>query len=584
MDSCDNTNDVQKCVLNFNKIILDSASQHIGQTKDIKGHTPVPWWNQDCEKAIREAKAALNKYRKHKTLQNRVELKKYKAKAQLVIKQSKKKSWQEYVSGINSSTPINQVWTKIRKMNGHSSKSTIRSIKHNDRYYSSTIDIANILGQSYQEQSSTSNFTRDFLNYKAQIEQTPISFEDTLDNPLNLPITIEELDSSLEKMKNSSPGPDNIPVIFLKYLPPSAKRHLLKLFNKIWEDKVFPSLWSEAIILPFLKSKKPKQEANSYRPISLTCSMAKLLEKIVNQRLMWHLETSNLLIKEQTGFRPNCSTLDNIVDLESEINEAFATKQDNIAQLQRGENSYSSGNVKKMIFDPAVSPALLRGEVTASMKNRTYNVEVSIDYEDGILDVTCSCPRGQAVCHPMAAVCFHAHNNISVTDKTCVWNQRKPTGDGEKIVRISDLYKPKFSNYQAFSRPASTQEMADFRNELGYSNPVGFTWLFMPEQSQLTSIIKNIEDILYSLEYTQATDKETFLKSKCSVDIDTINKVEQITRGQSINENWLVARKYRITSSKFGSILSACRRNKFSKSLFSSLLEGYELDGIQAIK
>ncbi|XP_056635929.1 uncharacterized protein LOC130444674 [Diorhabda sublineata] len=242
MDSCDNTNDVQKCVLNFNKIILDSASQHIGQTKDIKGHTPVPWWNQDCEKAIREAKAALNKYRKHKTLQNRVELKKYKAKAQLVIKQSKKKSWQEYVSGINSSTPINKVWTKIRKMNGHSSKSTIRSIKHNDRYYSSTIDIANILGQSYQEQSSTSNFTRDFLNNKAQIEQTPISFEDTLDNPLNLPITIEELDSSLEKMKNSSSSPDNIPVIFLKYLPPSAKRHLLKLFNKTWEDKVFPSL------------------------------------------------------------------------------------------------------------------------------------------------------------------------------------------------------------------------------------------------------------------------------------------------------------------------------------------------------
>ncbi|XP_057657535.1 uncharacterized protein LOC130894626 [Diorhabda carinulata] len=153
------------------------------------------------------------------------------------------------------------------------------------------------------------------------------------------------------------------------------------------------------------------------------------------------------------------------------------------------------------------------------MKNRTYNVEVSIDYEDGILDATCSCPRGQAVCHHMVAVCFHAHNNVSVTDKTCVWNQRKPTGDGEKIVRISDLYKPKFSNYQAFSRPASTQEMADFRNELGYSNPVGFIWLFMPEQSQLTSIIKNIEDILYSLEYTQVTDKETFLKSKCSVDI-----------------------------------------------------------------
>nr|CAH7713587.1 unnamed protein product [Callosobruchus chinensis] len=47
-----------------------------------------------------------------------------------------------------------------------------------------------------------------------------------------------------------------------------------------------------------------------------------------------------------------------------------------MSQLQRGENSYEAGNILKMLFDAEVSPALLRGEVSASMKKRHYTVEV----------------------------------------------------------------------------------------------------------------------------------------------------------------------------------------------------------------
>lgn len=50
--------------------------------------------------------------------------------------------------------------------------------------------------------------------------------------------------------------------------------------------------------------------------------------------------------------------------------------KDNMKQLQRGENSYNSGHVKSLIFDSKVSPALLKGRVQASMKNKTYQVDV----------------------------------------------------------------------------------------------------------------------------------------------------------------------------------------------------------------
>nr|CAH7713590.1 unnamed protein product [Callosobruchus chinensis] len=57
-----------------------------------------------------------------------------------------------------------------------------------------------------------------------------------------------------------------------------------------------------------------------------------------------------------------------------------------------------------------------------------------------------------------------------------------------------------------------------------------------------------------------------------------------MTIGQSNNANWLVARKYRLTSSKFGAVISAYKRNKYPKSLFKGLLEGYDLSGVQAIQ
>lgn len=52
--------------------------------------------------------------------------------------------------------------------------------------------------------------------------------------------------------------------------------------------------------------------------------------------------------------------------------------KENEKQLERGENAYTSGHIKAMYFNPEVVPAHLQGEVHASMKKRTYNVQVSI--------------------------------------------------------------------------------------------------------------------------------------------------------------------------------------------------------------
>lgn len=55
------------------------------------------------------------------------------------------------------------------------------------------------------------------------------------------------------------------------------------------------------------------------------------MEKIFNKRLLWYLEEKHFLINGQSEFRQNRSTTDNLIDLESEIHECSANKQEGIA-------------------------------------------------------------------------------------------------------------------------------------------------------------------------------------------------------------------------------------------------------------
>ncbi|GFX38862.1 putative RNA-directed DNA polymerase from transposon X-element [Trichonephila clavipes] len=69
------------------------------------------------------------------------------------------------------------------------------------------------------------------------------------------------------------------------------------------------------------------------QPVNRTpdlCCLSKLMEHIVSARLMFHLESHNLLSPLQSGFRKSRSTTDNL-RLETSIREAFVKKQYNIS-------------------------------------------------------------------------------------------------------------------------------------------------------------------------------------------------------------------------------------------------------------
>lgn len=139
--------------------------------------------------------------------------------------------------------------------------------------------------------------------------------------PLNSLITNSELKQAMKELKSNLMGRDLIHNKMLANLTEENKEHLLHLFSSMLQSHFVPSEWETATIIPIRKAEKPADKPESYRPISLTSYLGKMMEKIINQRLAWWLK--KLTLQPQCGFRKGRSTMDNVISLELFIREGF---------------------------------------------------------------------------------------------------------------------------------------------------------------------------------------------------------------------------------------------------------------------
>ena len=213
---------------------------------------------------------------------------------------------------------------------------------HYDKETNGELNIANSFNTHYKQistlkqinkkQNKTLHKANDYCNKTSSLRHFTADFNE------------QELNQALGKLKNKKqPGPDNIHSEFLKHMGKETKVFLLKLFNRIWHGKnEIPALWKKAIIVPIRKPGKPKEELNSYRPVSLTSVTAKVMENMVIARLNYHLETQQLLAEEQSGFTTNSSTIHQIVHLHDYIKEAFNENKSVVALFVDLKNAFDT--------------------------------------------------------------------------------------------------------------------------------------------------------------------------------------------------------------------------------------------------
>ena len=111
----------------------------------------------------------------------------------------------------------------------------------------------------------------------------------------------------LQLNTSKSSGPYGIPAIVLKCSAPELAPVLKRLFQLSYNPGIFPSSYKLPHVVP-IPTKREKSDASNYHPTAITSLISKTMETIITKQLLAFLETSNLLLDHQHGFRQARST------------------------------------------------------------------------------------------------------------------------------------------------------------------------------------------------------------------------------------------------------------------------------------
>ena len=113
-------------------------------------------------------------------------------------------------------------------------------------------------------------------------------------------------------------------MVVLKNCEPELSYILAELFNKCLKESCFPDCWKVSLVVLVFNNVGESSTAKNYHPVSLLSVISKVFEKLVNNRIVDHLERYGLFSHFQYGFRSSRSTADLLTVASDRIARAFS--------------------------------------------------------------------------------------------------------------------------------------------------------------------------------------------------------------------------------------------------------------------
>ena len=177
-------------------------------------------------------------------------------------------------------------------------KSAIPPLFNSPEVWPSASDKAKLFAKNF---SKNSNLDDSGISLPVFPSRTNLKLHNISITPKMVKKVITNLDTS------KASGPDCIPVVVLKNCEPELTYILAKLFNNCLKESCFPDCWNVSSVVPVFENVGETSTAKNchknYHPVSLLSVVSKVFEKLLNNRIVDHLEKCGLFPDFQYGFR-----------------------------------------------------------------------------------------------------------------------------------------------------------------------------------------------------------------------------------------------------------------------------------------
>ena len=267
-------------------------------------------------------------------------------------------SWEKFCNDISLESNHTESWRKIKNFLKPKGQRDYPALRLDAKTAKTNADKAQLFAESVERHFGiqSNNFdSKHFDEVNQFIEdnyeyfyppEDPDDYRSDMDDDHDLVADVDS-DTLIKLVKflkrGKAPGPDNIHNEVLRLgTTTSLFHHLARLFTSSIQIGYIPTAWKLATLRMLLKPDKLPSLTTGYRPISLISSIMKLFERVIEQKLRSYLEDIGFINKYQSGFRQNKSTDDHLFRLSQSVMESFNRKEHVVAAFLDVEKAFDN--------------------------------------------------------------------------------------------------------------------------------------------------------------------------------------------------------------------------------------------------
>ena len=268
----------------------------------VKPHSS-PWFLAACAAATVHRNHFFRLYQQ-KSSESKVKFRQASNRCKRVLQAAKLAYTTKTKESITSQKLASRDFWRIANSVLNKGKSAIPPLFNGPKVLSSGSDKAKLFAENF---SKNSNLDDSGISLPVFLSRKNLKLRNISITPKMVKKVITNLDSS------KASGPDCVRVVVLKNCEPELSYILARLFKKCLKE----CCWKVLLVVTVFKNVGERSTAKNYLPVRLLSVVSKVFEKLVNNRIVDHLEKCGLFSDFQYGFR-SCQSTANLLKVVSD--------------------------------------------------------------------------------------------------------------------------------------------------------------------------------------------------------------------------------------------------------------------------